>query len=62
MQYDEEGRVTTLSMDCKLGGEEGSPVTVALRFASTPGLPAAESAFAAASGTMRFSEVPALLC
>ena len=37
-QYDEEGRVTAVSMDRMLGGEEGSPVTVALRFASVPGL------------------------
>ncbi len=48
--------MTTLSLEALLGGEGGSSITVALRFASAPGLPPTESAFAAASGTMRFSE------
>jgi hypothetical protein len=61
LQYDDRGRVQSLSMESALEGD-GSRISTTLHFAAAAGLPAADSAFASANGCMQVGHLaPAAL-
>ena len=52
LQYDDAGRVQSLSMESAMEGD-GSVISTTLHFTTAGGLPAADSAFATANGCMQ---------
>ena len=52
LQYDDAGRVQSLSMESAMEGD-GSVISTTLHFTAASGLPAADSAFATANGCMQ---------